>query len=237
MTETHGEHTPAPRMPSESAFEVDWDSYDSVLFDWDGTLVDSQPLNYVVLAEVLRQWCQVEITWQWYTAARGTRTPERLRQWEREHGRTLSVPVEDIFAETRTRLAARAGQVRVFEPVRAVAVQARARGLRCAVATGAERDVVLAGLHGTGLYELFDTVVSFDDVGIGKPDPAIFLAAAARLEAAPARCLVFEDSAIGVRAAQAAGMDVVDVRPSLSYAHPAGPGINLDGHRGLPADS
>lgn len=217
-------NTAGPATPSSTVSELstpDWGRYDAVLFDWDGTLVDSQPLNYTVLAEVLREWCQVEISWQWYTGARGTRTPERLRQWEREHARTLPVPADEVFAEVRARLAARAGEVRVFEAVRDIAVLARANGLRVAVATGAEREVARAGLRGTGLGELFEVVVTFDDVGVGKPDPGIFLAAARALGVAPSRCLVFEDSGIGVRAAAAAGMDVVDVRPVLRYSIPA----------------
>lgn len=198
----------------------DWERYDALLFDWDGTLVDSQPLNYAVLAQVLREWCQVDITWRWYTAARGTRTPERLRQWEQDNDRTLAVPADEVFAEVRARLADRAGDVRVFEPVRAIAIQARARGLRTAIATGAEREVALAGVRGTGLSELFDAVVTFDDVGLGKPDPGIFLAAALAVSVAPQRCLVLEDSGIGIRAAAAAGMDVLDVRPYLPYSAP-----------------
>ena len=62
-----------------------------------------------------------------------------------------------------------------------------------------------------GLSDLFDEVVTSNDVKCGKPAPDIYLEAAARLEVAPERCLVFEDAPAGIMAAQSAGMTVVSV--------------------------
>jgi sugar-phosphatase len=63
----------------------------------------------------------------------------------------------------------------------------------------------------------FDVVVTADDVRWGKPDPEVFLRAAARLGRPATGCLVFEDSVVGVHAARAAGMRVI----GLTTAHPA----------------
>jgi HAD superfamily hydrolase (TIGR01509 family) len=82
-----------------------------------------------------------------------------------------------------------------------------------AVASSAHPAVIDAALASLGLAKGFAVVLSADDVGIGKPAPDVYLAAAARLAVAPASCLVIEDSPAGVQAARTAGMRVVLVPP------------------------
>lgn len=62
-----------------------------------------------------------------------------------------------------------------------------------------------------GIRHCFDAIVGGDEVARGKPDPEIFLLAARRLHAQPHRCIVFEDSPVGVAAARRAGMHAVAV--------------------------
>lgn len=78
-----------------------------------------------------------------------------------------------------------------------------------AVASSAHHDVIAAALAATGLGDLFEVVVSSDEVAHGKPAPDVYLETARRLGVDPAACLVVEDSHNGVRAARAAGMTVV----------------------------
>lgn len=78
-----------------------------------------------------------------------------------------------------------------------------------AVASNSRHERVLAALARTGLAPLFRHVQTADRAGRPKPDPAVYLAAAAGLEADPACCLVVEDSVTGVNAARAAGMRVL----------------------------
>ncbi len=80
-----------------------------------------------------------------------------------------------------------------------------------AVATGGTRIVAEKTLQAVGLSDLFDEVVTSDDVVNGKPAPDIFLEAAKRIDIAPERCVAFEDAQPGIMAAQAAGMKVVAV--------------------------
>ena len=90
------------------------------------------------------------------------------------------------------------------------------RKLAKAVATSTARALALKKLTSTGLISRFATIVGGDEVPNGKPAPDIFLAAAARLDVAPAHCLVLEDSEAGVRAAHAAGMQAImapDLKP------------------------
>ena len=90
-----------------------------------------------------------------------------------------------------------------------------------AVASSAHAEVISAALEATGLTEVFEVVVSSDEVAHGKPAPDVYLEAARRLGVEPAACLVVEDSYNGVLAGKAAGMTVVLV-PNRSV--PPAPG-------------
>ncbi len=87
-----------------------------------------------------------------------------------------------------------------------------------AVASGSPLCVIEQVTHRLGIRSLFAVLVSSESVARGKPHPDIFLAAAQQLGAAPAHCLVFEDSLVGVQAARAAGMRVLCV-PSCTNAN------------------
>ena len=94
-----------------------------------------------------------------------------------------------------------------------------------AIASSAHRAVIEAAVDALGLHGVLDQIVSSDDVAAGKPDPGVYLLAAARLGVEPGRCLVVEDSVNGVRAGKAAGMTVVLV-PNASVP-PAGGAVEL----------
>ncbi|MEO1292239.1 MAG: HAD family phosphatase [Pseudomonadota bacterium] len=95
-----------------------------------------------------------------------------------------------------------------------------------AVATSTRESRALWKLREAGLHAYFDRLAFGDEVAAGKPAPDIFLLAAARLNAAPATCIAFEDSLNGVLAANAAGMRVVHVPdqvPPCARSRAAGP--------------
>jgi len=100
----------------------------------------------------------------------------------------------------------------VVEFVRALA----ARGVPRALATSAVADSAARILEGIGLVSVFPVQVTAGQVQRGKPDPEVYLTAAARLGVSPAACVVFEDAVVGVEAARRAGMAVV----GLTTAHP-----------------
>ncbi|MDB6079475.1 MAG: glycoprotease, partial [Akkermansiaceae bacterium] len=90
-------------------------------------------------------------------------------------------------------------------------------GIPCAIGTSTPRANVECVLELTGLAEFFQDVAASEDVSRGKPDPEVFLKAAAKLGANSADCVVIEDAHVGLRAAKAAGMKAVGVTTS----HPA----------------
>ncbi len=87
-----------------------------------------------------------------------------------------------------------------------------------AVVTGSPRSAVLHVLHSLEIDSIIDLIVSGEDVTHGKPDPESYLLAATKLQVLPEECLVLEDSVNGVRAALAAGMDVVAIATPFTNA-------------------
>jgi beta-phosphoglucomutase len=104
-----------------------------------------------------------------------------------------------------------AGNVVEVEGFQAYFARIRAGGARVALATGAGATNIAFNLGALGMTDAFDAIVGADDVRRGKPEPEIFLAAAARLSAAPEQCVVFEDAPLGLEAARRAGMRAVGI--------------------------
>jgi len=104
-------------------------------------------------------------------------------------------------------------QVAPYAPVIDFAKARAAEGFPISVASGGIRPTVIKTMQAVGIAELFEIVVTQDDVEHSKPAPDLFLLAAQRMGIAPKHCLVFEDSQLGIRAAEAAGMASVFVQP------------------------
>jgi HAD superfamily hydrolase (TIGR01509 family) len=182
------------------------------VFDLDGTLVDNIRFHFeafVALAGRLGK-AMDEATFQSFNGLKNADIFPRFV------GRALSA--DELLALSDEKEAAYRALYRPhLAPLRgAPELLARLRrgGVRLAVASSAppaNRAMVLEGL---GWGALFDAVVASEGLP-GKPAPDVFLAAAARIDVDPAACLAFEDAESGVRAARAAGMEVVGVTTSV----------------------
>lgn len=128
------------------------------------------------------------------------------------HG--LALPVEETVARKEAIFLELSHEIAAIEPVVALAREYHGR-LPMAVASGGHRRIVLNTLRALGIAHLFQAIVTSEDYQRGKPAPDPFLEAALRLQVAPAECLVFEDTATGIAAAKAAGMQYVLVPPPL----------------------
>lgn len=190
----------------------DGTGYDALIFDWDGTLVDSREVCFVGLARALAD-VDVALDPQWYWPRQAIASPEMLLLWEHEFG-PLPEPIEAIIDRCRSYVIDAAPQLIIVDTYAQIAQAAKARGQRLAIGSNGAAATVSAGLAETGLSTIFETVVTWSDVppGRGKPAPDIFLLAAQRLTTEPGRCLVYEDSAQGVEAALAAGMTAYNVQ-------------------------
>ena len=182
--------------------------YDLVIFDNDGVLVDSEPISNTILAAYLTELghpTSYEESIRDYMGSAMHRIHELVQE---RSGRRLPEEFDDVFhgrvfAAFERELQPVQGAVELLEKLTADEVP-------YCVASSGSHERIRVGHRKTGLDRWFDEgrVFSSQDVGRGKPAPDLFLYAAERMGVAPERCVVVEDSPLGVRAANAAGMDV-----------------------------
>lgn len=186
-------------------------TFRAYLFDCDGTIADSMPLHYNAWKAVLADWnCEYpeDVFYSWG----GKPVRKIIADLNKIHG--LQMPVEEIATRKEGLYLAQIPQLRAIPEV-LEHIEAEHGRIPLAVVSGSTRDSVHGSLSVLGLLDRFDTIVSADDYKHGKPAPDCYLLAAARLGVAPADCLVFEDTEMGVEAATAAGMASVKVPTSL----------------------
>ena len=183
-----------------------------LIFDCDGTLVDSMPLHYQAFVAVLKRHdlslCESRF-YQWA----GTPVDEVIRRLAAE--KEVEVDAQAIAQERDDYFHSLPASM--LRPVDAVVEIARRyhRQIPMAVATGSTRASAEASLQAVGILDLFEAVISSQDAGLPKPAPDVFLKAAERIAIAPGQCVAFEDGDVGIQAARTAGMHVVDIRPWL----------------------
>ena len=184
-------------------------SFSAYLFDCDGTIADSMPLHYLAWKKALEEWnCEFDekIFYEWG----GMPVVEILSTLNQRHA--LSMPVETVSRRKESLYFELLPQLKavpeVLEHIRATHGQ-----IPFAVVSGSTRESVVASLASLQLLDRFETLVCAGDYKKSKPDPEAFLLAATRLGVAPERCLVFEDTEMGILAAEAAGMASVKVPP------------------------
>ena len=179
-----------------------------MVFDCDGTIADTMPLHYEAWVAALGEF-GVEFPEALFYEMAGIPTARIIEILNERHGHAMPVREtadykESLFEKTIPR-------VRPVAPVVKV-IEAYSGKLPMAVATGATRAICTKTLTALGLVGHFGAIVTADDVARGKPAPDIFLEAARRIGVGPDRCVVFEDGDLGIEAARAAGMGVVDIR-------------------------
>ncbi|MFJ9711847.1 HAD family hydrolase [Streptomyces sp. NPDC101234] len=182
----------------------------SVIFDLDGTLVDSEPNYYEATRQTLAAHGVPDYTWAEHERFVGISTLETLALFRERYG--LRPPVAELLAETnRHYLELARTRTPAYPEMRKLVELLTAEGVPMAVASGSSPEAIAAILSGTGLDAQLRTVVSADEVPRGKPAPDVFLEAARRLGSAPADCVVLEDAAPGAAAAHAAGMRCIAI--------------------------
>ncbi|KSB88470.1 hypothetical protein AS593_19280 [Caulobacter vibrioides] len=180
----------------------------ALIFDCDGTLVDSLALYAVAWPAGLRSTGHA-MEASWYLERGGFSGDMLMDAFEQEVGQTLDRA--QVMKHVWEAYSAGIDGLTEIAAVTAIARAFHGR-LPMAVASSGPSDFVRLSLRSRGLDELFDAIVTIEDVAAAKPAPDLFLEAARRLGVAPQDCLVFEDSLQGVQAAKAAGCHVIDVR-------------------------
>jgi HAD superfamily hydrolase (TIGR01509 family) len=184
-------------------------SYGAYLFDCDGTIVDSMPLQYIAWKKALAEWnCPFDE--QLFYAWGGVPVPKVI-SWLNERQR-LSMPVASVAARKEAVYLELIPRLKAIPEV-VEHIDDQYGRIPLAVVSGSNRESVTASLISTKLLDKFATLVCAGDYQNSKPNPEPFLLAAARLGVAPEACLVFEDTDMGIQAAQAARMAWVKVPP------------------------
>lgn len=182
----------------------------SVIFDLDGTLVDSEPNYFESGRRTLERHGVPDFTWEQHARYIGIGTLETLEIMRDAYG--IQAPVEQLLTEQNAAyLELARAHTEAYPEMRKFVERLHGDGVPMAVASGSSREAIDAVLAGTGLDALLTTVVSAEEVERGKPAPDVFLEAARRLGADPADCVVLEDAAPGALAARAAGMECVAI--------------------------
>ncbi|MFF5721286.1 HAD family hydrolase [Streptomyces buecherae] len=182
----------------------------AVIFDLDGTLVDSEPHYFEAGRRTLAAYGVTDFDWAEHTRFIGIGTRETLTILRSEHGIEASVD-ELLAAKNRHYLELVGASTEAFPEMRAFVERLSSRGHPIAVASGSSRAAIRAVLDATGLDTYFATYVSAEEVPHGKPEPDVFVEAARRLGVPPADCVVVEDAPPGAEAARRAGMRCVAV--------------------------
>jgi len=193
------------------------------IFDIDGTIIDSMPFH--------------GRSWQVFLERRGVAYDGEgfLR---RTAGRTGTEIMRELFGPMSDEAAwslvheKEDAYRELFRPAfreiagfRDFARRARAEGVRIACATAGDAKNIAFALEGLGMAGEFDALAGAHDVARGKPEPDLFLLAAARLGVDPAGCVVFEDAPLGIEGARRAGMHAVGITSGEPAHRLAGPHV------------
>jgi beta-phosphoglucomutase len=180
----------------------------AVLFDFNGTLSDDEPIVCAIFQELFAERGRPLSTETYFSELAGTSDPEIVRAW-------LGAADPALVAEKVARYRARVEDgSTVYEAARE-AVRVAAAEAAVGVVSGATREEIAPALTAAGLNELVAATVTVDDVSKGKPDPEGYLIALELLGAGAAGSVAFEDSEPGIEAALAAGLRCVAVLGTL----------------------
>lgn len=188
---------------------------ESVLFDCDGVVVDSETAYLASVCDHLAE-LGVAVAPSEVSGLVGMRTERILAQQRSWFPALSTLTDEEILVRQRALFAERRARepLRLMPGVREVFESLAGRGVACALVSSSSLDY-LDGLIAThGLSGLFAEVVSGEEVRESKPDPEIYLTALARLGLSADEAVAVEDSPNGIAAARAAGLDVVGFKGS-----------------------
>lgn len=192
----------------------------AVLWDMDGTLIDSEEFHWTAWRDTLAKQ-GVAITREQFLSSFGQRNDSILPQWlgasaTPERLERIANAKEELY-----RYLIRRDGISPLPGVENWVHRLHQEGWLQAIASAAPRANIEAVLEALSASDVFQGIVSAEDVRHGKPDPEVYLTAAARVGVPPDRCIVVEDAAAGVQGARRAGMRSI--------------GINRNGGH-LPAD-
>jgi beta-phosphoglucomutase len=182
----------------------------AVIWDLDGTLIDSTHLHWESWEHV-RVVENIPLTYEQFVADYGKRNDEILRGLLGEDLSDEYIARVSLAKEEGYRNLIRTKGLELLPGARYWLERLKAEGWLQALGTSAPRGNIDAAFAALGIREYFDVAISSEEVRAGKPEPDVFLTAAAKLGVEPRDCIVVEDAPAGVEAARRAGMKSIGV--------------------------
>lgn len=181
----------------------------AIIFDLDGTLVDSEPNYYTGDKRFLAEY-GIELTEEMKQRYVGIGCRSMMEEIKVEFNIKDSIDVL-IAKKNKYYSDVAKNNTVVFPEMLKLLQMLKANNFPMAVASGSSPDVIQMIIQDTNIKQYFDVVLSSEEVKRGKPAPDIFLEAAKLLNIAPSNCMVLEDSRYGIEAAKSAGMCCIGI--------------------------
>lgn len=198
-------------MPSLSSLPGP-DSPDAIVFDFDGVIVNTEPLHLTATQQALALRGQSITQDEYYERYVGFNDVEMFVQMARDRGLTwCSDDVQELIAAKALQFEKLEGSAAILAPGAADCVRRLAELSPLAVASGARREEIERILARLDLARYFRAIIASGETPWGKPAPDPYLAAAAVLKARPARTVAIEDTAAGLASARGAGLRCIGV--------------------------
>ncbi len=185
--------------------------FDTVIFDWDGTLADTRAVILASFHKALHEVANVDVSDEFIERRIGVGAADTFR--EILTAKRIAVDeklVKRLVEEKIREQISRTPEVKLFAGAREL-LDALSSRVKLGLASMNNCEVILHMLSVLKTQEYFSVVVTGDEVSRSKPEPEIFLTTAQKLGSQPEECCVCEDSIFGVKAAKAAGMGCVAV--------------------------
>jgi len=188
-------------------------NFDGLIFDMDGTLIDSGQMHEIAWKHALQVF-NIPVDNPTMRSLAGVPTYQTAEILLTKHQCNHEIAADAITHEKETK--AQEIALDHVKPTRLLEVVKEFHGIKpMAVGTGATSEEAIMLLTACDMLDFFETIVGADHVDNPKPAPDTFLTCAQRLNVDPTRCVVFEDSQLGLEAARKANMHAVDVQTEL----------------------